>query len=310
MDLSTSGLIADLELNALLPDGMFENSDLISFLNDGFFSEVLAFVMRFREDFYVTYTDFAPAASIAIPADAIAQKIKDVQIKKDDYTFYNLPRLSMGEITSGKSTWNKPEGFYIQDNNIIFYPRAQTNNIRLVYFKRPNYLEDATLDTELTVTTKSIYKVTGVSGATIVVTPNPVAALGAGKSKVFSHAKGYQPFDVVNTVTLVTGPSGSIFTAASTALAATFTKDDYLCNVGYTVYPKIPLEARDVLVQAALVKAMTAMKDKDGYKLAKDALAEAKAAIASLISPRIDNEVKKVVNTSSPLWGGNKGWRY
>lgn len=310
MDLSTSGLIADLELNALLPDGMFENSDLISFLNDGFFSEVLAFVMRFREDFYVTYTDFAPAASIAIPADAIAQKIKDVQIKKDDYTFYNLPRLSMGEITASRSTWNKPEGFYIQDNNIIFYPRAQTNNIRLVYFKRPNYLEDATLDTELTVTAKSIYKVNGVSGSTIVVTPNPVAALGAGKSKVFSHAKGYQPFDVVNTVNLVTGPSGSIFTAASAALAATFTKDDYLCNVGYTVYPKIPLEARDVLVQAALVKAMSAMKDKDGYKLAKDALAEAKAAIASLISPRIDNEVKKVVNTSSPLWGGNKGWRY
>jgi len=308
MDLTTAGLIADIELSALLPDGMYENSDLISFLNDGYFSDILPFIMRHREDFFITYEDFSPAATLEIPVDAIAQKLKDVQLIRDN-RFYNLPRLSMGEVTAN-ANWNKPNGFYIQDNTIVFYPEAPTNDIRLLYFKRPHYMEDSTIDTdEDNVDSSTVYEVTGVSGTTVMVSPNPVAQLGTGITVDFTHSKSYQPFNVVDDIALVTGPSGSQFTAASAELAATFTIGDYLCNPSYTAFPKLPLEVREMLVQAAVVKSMISMKDREGYKLAKDALNEAKQAVSGLISPRVDNEVKKIVNTNG-MWGRtNRGWR-
>lgn len=311
MDLTTAGLIADIELNALLPDGMYEPSDIISFINDGYFTYVLPFIMRYREDFFVAYADYSPAASIPIPTNAIGQKLKDVQIKKDSNHFFNLPRLSMGEVTSIQN-YNRYNGFYIQDNTIVFYPNPQSNDVRLVYFKRPNYLEDSTITTnESLVDSTTVYKITAASsGTTVYVTPSPLAALGAGVTVNFSHSKGYQPFDTVDGISLVTSAVANQFTAPSAAIAASFTEGDYLCNPGYSAFPKITIEMRDLLVQAATIKVMISMKDKDGYKLAMEQLSASEKLIGGLISPRIDNEVKKIVNSSSGIWNrGHKGWR-
>jgi hypothetical protein len=255
----------------------------------------------------VSYTDFAPAASISIPADAIAMKLKDVQVKRDTNIFYNLPRLSMGEITKTSGGWNRPNGFYIQDNSVIFYPAAQTNTIRLVYYKRPCYLMDSTPDT--TVTTSSCFRVLTKNNLVITTDINPLPAFTAGTNWNFTLSKGYQPFDT-ETITLTAGPSGSQFTAPDQATVDKITAGDGLCPVGHTIFPKLPYEARDVLVTGAVVKAMISMKDKDGYAIAQEQLKEVKAAVSSLISPRIDNEVKKIVNTGA-LWSkmGTKGWR-
>ena len=305
MDLTTAGLISDMELAALLPDGMYTNADLISFLNDGYFSDVLPFIMKHREDFFVTYEDFDPAATINIPTTAIAQKLKDVQLKSGNI-YRSIPRLSMGEVTSQYN--NGSNGFYIQDNTLVFHPNTPTQTVRIIYFKRPHYMEDSTIDTDAAnVSSSTVYKVTAISGDELTVTPDPVANLGTGITVSITHSKSYQPFNVVDDIDLVTGSSANIFTAASTTVAATFTVGDYLCNPNYTAFPKLPLEVREVLIQAAVVKAMISMKDKDGYSLAKDALKEAKIAAGSLISPRIDNEVKKIVNTSN-LWRSRRSW--
>lgn len=300
MDLTTKGLIDDIKLSALLPDGMYEDDDLIAFLNDGYYSEVLPFIMRHREDFYVTYTDFEPAASIAIPSDAIAQKLKDVQVKRGD-RFYNLPRLSPAEMTT--NNYSRSEGFYLQDNSIIFFPSAQTNTVRVVYFKRPHYMEDSTIDEDsANVDSSTVYTITtDTVSTTVYVSPNPAANISAGTNVNFTHSKHTQPFEVVDDITLEVGTSGNEFIAPSIEIATSMTTGDYLCNPGYTAFPKIPLEAREILVQAAVVKAMISMKDKDGYSLAQDQLKEAKINVSGLISPRIDNETKKIVNTSG-LW--------
>lgn len=285
MDLSTAGLINTIKLNALLPDGMFENSDIISFMNDAFFSDNLHFIMKFQEDFFVTYSDFAAAASIPIPANAIAQKLKDVQLVQGDYTYINLPRLSMGEITSNSVRAN---GFYLQDNNIIFYPRIPSYPVRLVYYKRPNFMIDSDDDT--------VYKVTSIDGTDAILNKAPtVGALS------LSLSKSYQPFDVVD----MSG-TGSVTTnnhiTLSAADIALVTVGDYFCPQGYTAFAKLPVEASDLLIQGAILKAMVAMKDKDGYTLTQKQIDGAKLLVGGILSPRIDNEVKKIVNTGS-LWG-------
>jgi len=293
MDLTTAGLVSDIQLNALLPDGMFDDADIVSFLNDAFFSDVLAFVMRHREDFFVTYTDYDAAASISIPADAISQKLKDIQLKKSSTCFVNMARLSMGEITSRNHSTYSPEGFYIQDNTIYFYPNTPTSSIRLVYYQRPKYMIDSDDD--------SVYTVTAIDGTDVTVNKAPtVGAL------TLTLSKSYQPFDT-SSISCTGSITDSNHLEMSADDAATVTVGDIFCPSGYCAFPKLPLECRDVLVQSAIVKIMIAMKDKDGYAIANQNLKEAKASASSLISPRIDNEVKKIVNTST-IW--NKRCRY
>lgn len=306
MDLTTQGLIEDIKLNALLPDGMFENSDLISFINDAYFSDIVSFIMKHQEDFFVTYKDYAPASYISIPSDAIAMKLKDVQVKRDNNVFYNLPRLSMAEITKTSGQWNRPNGFYIQDNNVVFYPSAQTNTVRILYYKRPNYLMDST--PSVPVTTSSAYLVTGITNLVLSTNSNPLECVSGGTTMNFTVSKGYQPFDTEDIV-LTAGPLANQFTGDAATIAK-ITIGDGLCPVGNSIFPKLPYEARDILTTGAVVKAMIAMKDKDGYAIAQDQLKEVKSAVSSLISPRIDNEVKKIVNTGA-LWSkmGSNGWR-
>ena len=291
MNLTTAGIISDIQLDALLPDGMYDDSDIVSFMNEAFFSEVLAFIMRYREDFFLTYTDFDAASTIAIPTDAIAQKLKDVLLVKSSTNLVNVPRLSMNEVASSHNGVN---GFYIQDNTLYFFPNTPSNTVRLYYFQRPKYLIDSGDD--------SVYTVSSISGTNVLVNKAPtVGALD------LTLSKGYQPFD-----TSAISCTGSITTnnhlEMSAAAAATVTVGDIFCPEGYCAFPKIPLECRNVLVQASIVKAMASMKDKDGYAIAKENLKQAMTSIASLISPRIDNEVKKIVNISS-IWGRNsRGW--
>lgn len=295
MDLKTATLIEEIQLNALLPDGMFTNADIISFLNDAYYGDVLPFIMRHREDFYVTYTDFSPAASITIPSDAIAQKIKDIQVKKGDYDFYNLPRLSQNELNGNNRIRN--EGFYIQDNSVIFFPRAQTNTIRLTYFARPIPMYDSTdyyiVDSVVLTDLNPYVKLTAVMAATV----------QAGT--VFTLSKGYQPFGTDTVTTNINSDANVFYMSEEDCLKCT--AGDVIGLYGYRMFPKIPEEAKDCLVNGAIVKAMVAMKDKDGYKIAKDELNSSKAMLSGLISPRVDNEVKKIVNTS-PIWGSKNRW--
>lgn len=293
MDLTTAGLIAKVELDALLPDGMYNEEDIISFLNDAYYSEVLPFVMRHREDFYVAYEDFDPAASINIPVDAIAQKLKDVQLKTSSNRFQNLPRLSMGEVTSNNGNANA-QGFYIQDNTIVFYPNIPSHSVRLVYFKRPYPMIDSGDDT--------VYTVTEIDGTSAIL--NKAPAVG---TLTLSLSKFYQPYDTVD----MSG-EGSITTNNHIVLSeediAKVTVGDIFCPRGYRAFAKIPLEIREVLAQASLVKAMISMKDKDGHRLAMESLRNAERSASTLISPRIDNETKKIVNRS-PLFRTNRsGW--
>jgi len=310
MDLRTEALISEIKLNALLPDGMFEDDDIISFLNDAYFSEVIPFIMRHREDFYLTYTDFDPAASITIPSDAIAQKLKDVQIKRDANTFYSLPRLSMNEITSNRFV--RRDGFYIQDNTIYFHPRAQTNTIRLIYFKRPYVLVDSNADTGTTknYTISEIEKPPLQANAAVKLEDTTLIEYKVYAGTTLTITKVTPPFKSIDTVTPLESQINQSRIYIGEDEVDEVSVGDVLCPGGYSGVPKIPVEAKDFLVQSAILKAMIAIKDKDGYAIAKDIVKEAKSILSGLISPRIEDEVKKIVNTG-PLWnGGNsRGWR-
>jgi len=144
----------------------------------------------------------------------------------------------------------------------------------------------------------TVYTVTSIVATDININKAPTVG-----SINLTLSKSYQPFDVVN-MTGTGSITGTNHIVLSEADAALVTVGDILCPQGYCAFPKVPVELRSLLAQSAVVAAMMSMKDKDGYKIAKENLGIFRRSLyLGLISPRIENEVKKIVNTSSPLWG-------
>ena len=281
MDLTVTGLIDDVKRTGGFPDGLFSDDDYLAFANDAMSNTLIPFLMRHREDYFMTYTDFLAADVIAIPEDAIAQKLKDVVLVDASNNMINVPRLSIEEISAGRYETISPIGFYLEDNNIKFYPANKiTNTIRIYYFKRPNYL----------ILNEDCAKIVTITGAAATVNAVPTGWTTATEIDVVSNL---HPFAVTTTYTISSIADPVINLSASGAVA-----NQYICPKGYTVYPKIPIEIRDILTKSTVEAGLLAIKDVAGLKAIKEDIKELIDDLSTLITPRVDGECKKIVNVS------------
>lgn len=279
MDLSVQGLIDSIKLAGTFPDGMFTDADYVKFLNDGFYSDVLSFVMKHREDYYLTYTDYAYANSIGIPARAIGSKLNDVlKISSDGKTIIgNIPRLTREEMT-----YNTVAGFYLEGNNVKFYPQDSiSDKVRLYFYQRPFPLDEPANIMEILSWTE------GTLTAEIDQLPDWV-----DYPLNCSLTSNDQPYDFYSN--RIVGASESLLTIEFNATGPVLSQ--YVCRENYRAIPDIPLECREVLIQSAILKAMVSLKDNDGVKLASESLKLAKDNSSTILTPRVDNQVKKIVN--------------
>ena len=290
MDLTTLGLIEGIKLDGTLPDGMFTNSEYTRFLNDGFYAEVLPFIMKHREDYFLTYTDFAATDTIAIPSDAIGAKLQDILLVSGDDILANVPRLTKEEMV-----YNRVLGFYLEGNNIKFYPtNTVSDTIRVYYFARPFPLEAP----------DNIMTIASWDESTLTATVDQVAdwvdyPVDCGVTD-FNQPYEYDERRLI-------GASEALLTVEF--LATGPSEGEFITKENYRAIPLIPIEVREVMIQAAILKAMISIKDMDGVKLAGESLTMAKDSASIILTPRVDGEVKKVVNTRG-IWGGRarSGW--
>lgn len=296
MDLKTSSLISDLKLAGSFPDGMFAEADYISFLNTGFYAEIVPFIMRHREDFFVTYSDNTYSNTIAIPSNAIGQKLRDiVRVDSSGNFLGNIPRFTYEEMT-GNYGYTNNTGFYLEDNSIKFYPvDSLSDTIRLYYFQRPNYmaLESACME------------LTSISGADA---SGTVPSTWTTSTSI-SVVSATQPYTVDDTYTISAIDVGA---GTITLSSSGFAEDDFICPRGYTTIPKLPLELRDCLIQSGIVNALVSLKDVNGVKMAREELYIALDNASGLLSPRVEGEPKKIVNNSGIFNRRNQrnGWRF
>jgi hypothetical protein len=83
---------------------------------------------------------------------------------------------------------------------------------------------------------------------------------------------------------------------------------DYLTVEGETLVPQLPIEIHAFLAQAAAVKVLEAMGDSQGMRNAETKLQQVQKDVLTLISPRTDGSVKKVVNINTPWMTTRKGF--
>ncbi len=295
MDLTSYGLIESIKLDGTIPDGMFTNADFTRFLNEAFYTTVQPFVVKHRENYYIAYTDFNYANTLEIPARAIGAKLHDVLLvdSTGDVILGNVPRLSKEQLV-----YNTTPGFYLEGNSVKFYPiNSISEKIRLYYYERPHPLENP----------DNIMQITAWEESTLTAT---VERLNTNDTQIADWVdypinctltNPSQPYSLTDN--RIIGASESLNTIEFNATGPVV--GDYISNRDYRSIPDIPIEVREVLIQAAIVRAMIAIKDKDGVKLAGESLQMAKNDASTVLTPRVDNEVKKVVNVRG-IWKGSR----
>ncbi len=280
-------LIAQVKRRASMPtsQSLFTNAKLVLMLDDELKTRIVPFVMSMRDEWYVTSLDYVSdgiRTVYPIPSDAVGSKLRDVTL----WEIGNNGNLQMKNSVARldpDSLYDAVFGFYVQKNNIVFYPNPPGTNktIRFTYFKR---VSDLVLTTEAS-------QVSVIASNTIDTVATPPATFVNGASVQIVSANS--PFDIVFEST-ITSVVGSTVTFADTVTNVTV--GDWLCLAGQSVFPEIPIELVPCLCEAVVVKCLEALGDTDGMQSAMANYQQMELSARSTLAPRIDGAVKKVMN--------------
>jgi hypothetical protein len=267
----------------------FSNDELLDITNNELLTIIVPFIMDHREDYFVTSTDTTITRDdndYGIPSKAVGGVIREIKLVRNDARL-NLPRIDLDQLH------NHSEGFYIEDNNIKI---INVNNfigytIRIYYYRRPNLLI-RTADS-----TNGAAKVGSISGTTVTVSTTVPSVWSTSTDIDFIQAT--PPFNYLQEEETITGIAGSDITFAS--VPSTLAVGDWLCASGYSTIPTIPAEVHYLLAQGVVIKVLESLADQKGVRSAVAKYKQMEERISNLLSPRVQGEPKRIVNSQNFL---------
>ncbi len=287
MQWTTLDLLTSIKNRAMIPDassGSLGTATLLNYATEELLITVVPMILGVREKYYETYTDTALTSSltsIPVPARAVGGTLSSVQ-----YIFGTAFRqmLPIDPATVVSSARGTPTNYYFENNTIVPYPLPMTTQgtIRMRYFQRPNRLEQTINCAQIT--SFDATTVTCSSLPTAWVTTNTVDFI----PKTASQAT---PYGIDKAITNVASTTLT-FAAVPSATAV----GDWIALSEYTPIPEIPFEFQAVLAQASACKALEAIKDQAGLKIAAEKLEQYQAAAVKMMTPRDQGGLKKIVS--------------
>lgn len=290
---TTTDLLTSIRDRQMLPSastGSLNPSALLQYATDELWITLLPIIMGVRERYYETYVDTAYTDStptMPIPDRAIGGVISAVQyLNEQSITALNPMAPTVAWTTQPTS---QPSNFWFENNSIVFYPPpvGTYGTIRQRYFQRPSALA-LTIDCA---------RITAFDPLTGEATCTPPASWTTSDTFDFvpQTASKATPFALDSVASSIT-PTTMTFSALSQDDANRIRVGDWIALSGYTPIPEIPLEFQAVLAQAACVRALSAIGDKNNLPDAKADLDKYIGSVVKTLTPRDQLGQKKVIS--------------
>jgi hypothetical protein len=312
-DLTSTGLLAAVRRNASLgtpnANAFPADSDLLAWLNEEMSNDVVPFLMRPREEYFVEHYEFTTTdgeAEYRIPSASTWDDVRDVQAKQGGTQYLSLPRIQPEEIPAFNANGTAgqwPVAYYLRGQYVGLVPTPGDDAlVRIKYFRRPGYIVEAS----------SYSLVSALTGASSPYTATVVSTTGLAGVTEFEFASSTAPFD-----TILTGITGSVVNGTTLSLtltaaqAATLTdslSSCYALAAGDAPGPQIPQDLVSYLEQRATYRALVAKKDLDGAKIQHQSCELTKGAILKAWLQRTDGLNRKVVGRSFNRRNGWGNW--
>lgn len=280
----------------------FNNADMIEFFNAELQSVVTPLVQSVNEEFGTMYLEYDTAdihnmASIRIPSQATGARLKNIMTVSSNGIMQSIPRLNpdrLGGIGSGP-------GFYIRNNDIIFYPRAPSwpqGVLRISYFRRSNTLVSV-------METGRVLSVDLLSGS--VTLDNAPVGEGWSPGGQCDVIIPSSPFDFrVKELSIVNRTGANVQFAPDSVV--TIQVGDIVAVSGFSPVPQfVPLEAMHLIAQLGAARALQSLGDTEGWKIAMTKVQEMRNHLLNLISDRVEGQPKRLsgIGTSARAHTGN-----
>ena len=304
---TTDTLIAALKRRSMIPisQATYSDQDLADYLNDEMESTITPMIMDVREEYFVESIDFTvdnnTPAIFDIPTRAVGERLRDVVMvstEGDQESLTNLPRLSIEQITESQDrgrTSTDLTGFILQGNQVKLYPLVGNGagTLRLYFYRRPGAL----------VLEANAGLITAINPTTKVVTVDTVLLEWVADYPIATVNQN-QPFNYINEDDSIVSINGYNITLADVSDLAV---GNYICNVDESVVPQIPIEAHNLLLQAAKIVLLEATDDDKNIKLAQEKYTTMERSFTKTITPRVDGQAKKIVPGNS-VFNNTRNW--
>lgn len=302
---TTTELVAQIRRDAHLDDNEpdWTATAILAVADEVARRHVLKALLAAREDFLVTYKDFAVTSgqsNYRIPPRALYGNVRDVTYIDSAGRGYNVPQLLLEDIDIYSSATTHPinfAGFTLQGENVVLLPppNVTTGTLRMRYFRRPGNL----------VPTTSAYQITGVSVATATIT---IGTHTFSTGNTVDLIQANPGFDVLNQDLAIASTTGTqlIFSSISNELQV----GDWVCVAGSTPIPQLPAEMHNVLGLGTAAHILRSVGDTRADQVDMEFKLALQTALEGL-TPRSVGESRYAFNRQSPMrWGWSRWpWR-
>lgn len=318
---TTDDLLTDVRARVVAPsaNGLLSSAELLQLIDEEMRSELAGLLISMRSDYWLTsetQTLTSGTASYRLPSRAIGMTLADVTVYDsagNEWNLFQVPTSERYEYATPTSITGNPVAFTLENGSIVLLPTpgASSLTLRLRYYRAPSRLELAS----------NCAPIQQPNTTTTLTVSSAPAGVGLEADALADIVRGdgmFEPtFTDLQIVNYATGASGVEFdvsTPYTVADVATYfapgNRRDYLCLSGRTCYPPIPDTLWPVLVALGCKAYCEAIGDGRGLAAATSMLERKTASARSLMMPRVDGEVPRVVPRFTPLRGGGGygGW--
>jgi hypothetical protein len=271
-----SELISAIKIKGSFPtsDDLYSDSDYLVLLNHQMKTEIIPTMLLLSEEFFLLSKDFTitQGSTYRIPSRAVGAKIRDLQYLDPSLNVSHIVRL-FEEDRDGN-----PSGYYMVRNSIELSSDYTANTLRMKYFGRPNKL---VLET-------ACAQVLSIDSSTQVTVSSLPTSYSTGS--LCDFVQNNNPYDLLDYDSAIVGISGTSVSFAS--LPNGLAVGDWLCLAEQAPVPMVPEELHPVLVQSALVAALSSKKDK-ALDFEAKLLERIKQDAVRMLDPRVENDSTK-----------------
>lgn len=293
-------LLDEIKVRAMMPtaNDTFTSARLLNLANKCLWSEVVPYVNSVREGYFsydVTFAVNSNTEYYRIPSRAVGGKLENIYLlrgtdKLDLNRFYEDDTTSTQEAPS----YSGP-GVYLKRDKVYLRPLDGDGYSSLVMtiVMRPNEL----------VTQSDAAQITGIASNVLTCSTVPSSWTS---SNTFDLVQQNPHFDWLGidlaASAVTTGASGTI--TLSTTPSSDLAVGDWVSLAGKSPVVQLPAECFPLLAQSVAVTLLRSQGDKEALGDAIAASGYLKEQILSLLTPRIEEEGKKIVNRTGILRRG------
>lgn len=296
-DYTTTGFLASVKRRVMLAtqSETFSDADILAIATEELQSYVFPFLISVREEYAVATIDIAYTSATAfyeLPEFAVGDKARDVLLLRDG-KYWQLDRIEPERIQDHAATANVPYGFSFQGSKIQLIPAPTTSGtIRVKFFHRPGWLIPISGATPISAVTNNIV----TQGSPALFTTGHEICIVSGKAPYYTIGSGLVDNDV-----------GFDLELSFNAQTAGAQVGDYLCFIGESPIPQVPIELHPLLVARTLY----AMYVAQGDGRAQESLQNCellKKNLLTVLTPRSEGNARYIINRHGPGWR-NPSWR-